>query len=345
MSGNGSIRSGNAASPPGDVSRAHPELEIAAHGLHFPEGPVAAADGSLYFVEIQRGTVSRLDPRGAVSVVADLGGGPNGLAAGPGGALFVCNNGGFLFTDDGGINRVRPGVPDDYRGSWLERLDPGTGAHAVVADRCGEHAFVGLNDLVFDHHGGCYFTDFGKFYPRFRPNGGLYYARPDLPSVLEVAYPMITPNGVALAPDESVVYVAESETARLWAFDLVAPGRSAKRPYPSPHGGRIVFGLGGFNRFDSMAVDADGNLCIATLVGGCICVVSPRGELLDQVFTGDPMTTNLCFGGSDLSTAYVTLSGTGRIASLRWPVAGLPLAFAPGVADRAANVGMAPARR
>jgi gluconolactonase len=296
----------------------------------FPEGPVVCPDGSLYLVEIERKTVSRSLLDGRVEVVADLGGGPNGIATGPDGALYVCNNGGFLFAKTAGFNHMRPGVPEGYAGGWIERLDPATGKSEVLYDRCGDHRLSGPNDIVFDQHGGFYFTDFGKFYPRYRLNGGLYYGKADGSSIVEVAYPMITPNGVGISPDGDTVYVAESETGRLWAFDLEAPGKAKRAPFPSPHGGRIVNGLEGYQRFDSLAVDTFGNICVATLMSGCISVISPTGQLLRQVPTNDPYTTNICFGGPDMKTAYITLSGTGKLMKMEWPDPGLRLSYADG---------------
>lgn len=304
--------------------------DILSAGLLFPEGPVACADGSLYLVEIERRTVSRLLPSGKVEVVADLGGGPNGIAVGPDGALYVCNNGGFLFLNDGGVNRMRPGVPEGYAGGWIERLDPAAGKSQILYDRCGDRRLSGPNDIVFDRHGDFYFTDFGKFYPDYRLNGGLYYAKADGSLIVEVAYPMITPNGVGLSPDGEVVYVAESETGRLWAFDLIEPGKAKRYPFPSPHGARLVHGIAGYQRFDSMAVDAFGNICVATLMSGCISVISPGGQLIRQVMTGDPMTTNICFGGPNMKTAFVTLSGSGQLMTMEWPDPGLRLSFGDG---------------
>ena len=150
-----------------------------------------------------------------------------------------------------------------------------SGTLTTLYDRCGDHPLCGPNDIVFDHDGGFYFTDFGKNRLRDRDHAGLYYGRADGSMIVEVAYPLTTANGVGLSPDDSVVYVAETETARLWAFDLEAPGRARKHPYPSPHGGRLVCGLPGYQRFDSLALDAEGNICVATLVTGCITVVAP----------------------------------------------------------------------
>src|SRR5262245_4056947 len=229
-----------------------PNWTALADGLLFPEGPVACADSSVLLVEIERRTISRVTPGGKVDVVAEVDGMPNGLAVGPDGALYVCNNGGFLFQKTDGINRVRPGVPEGYAGGWIERVDIRTGERQVLYTRCGEHALVGPNDLVFDRHGGFYFTDHGKRYPRFQMNGGLYYALADGSRIVEVAYPLITPNGVGLSPDGAAVYVAETDTGRLWAFDLVSPGVARRRPGLVPHGGRLVCGLPGYQRFDSL---------------------------------------------------------------------------------------------
>jgi len=83
------------------------DLQVVAEGLQFHEGPIAMADGSIILVEIKRQTLSRVAPDGKVDVIADLGGGPNGAAIGPDGAVYVCNNGGFTWTEVGGALRRR----------------------------------------------------------------------------------------------------------------------------------------------------------------------------------------------------------------------------------------------
>ncbi|RDJ21692.1 SMP-30/gluconolactonase/LRE family protein [Bosea caraganae] len=301
------------------------DQRVLASGLLFPEGPIACPDGSVLLVEIERKTVTRVHPDGRTEIVAQLDGGPNGMALGPDGALYIANNGGFLFQKQAGFNRTKPGVPEGYAGGWIERLDLKTGEHRVLYTRCGDHPLVGPNDIVFDAHGGFYFTDFGKMYPRMRMNGGLYYGLADGSRIVEIAYPMIMPNGIGLSPDGSTLYASETETGRLWAFEIEAPGVIKRAPFPSPHGGRVLCGLPGYQRFDSMAVEAGGNICVATLVSACITVISPQGEVLRQVPTNDPITTNICFGGPDLKTAYITLAGTGQLIEMPWPEAGLRL--------------------
>jgi gluconolactonase len=144
-----------------------------------------------------------------------------------------------------------------------------------------------------------------------------------------VIYPLLTPNGIGLSPDESRLYVAETLTGRLWAFDLEAPGAVRRRRYPSLNGGELVAGLPGFQLFDSLAVEAGGNVCVATLFNGGITVIPPDGSHVEHVPLPDDFTTNICFGGPGLRTAYVTLSSSGCLAALDWPRPGLALSFSP----------------
>ncbi|MFC7335163.1 SMP-30/gluconolactonase/LRE family protein [Rhodocista pekingensis] len=302
-----------------------------ASGLAFPEGPVALADGSLLVVEIARGTLTRIAPDGALSVVADLGGGPNGAAIGPDGRAYVCNNGGFSWHRMEGL--LFPGEqPPDYAGGSLQRVDLLTGAvetlftHAAGADGV-ERPLNGPNDIVFDRTGGFWFSDLGKHRARERDRSGVYYCNADGKAVREVTWGLDSANGIGLSPDGGTLYVAETYTRQLWAFDLEAPGRIRPAPGFFPDGGRFLAGAEGFRFFDSLAVDAEGHVCVATPGEGGISVYAPDGRLAEFLPTGDPYTTNLCFGGPDLRTAFVTLSATGRVVAVDWPRPGLPLAF------------------
>ena len=300
-----------------------------ASGLQFPEGPVAMADGSVLLVEIARGTLSRVTRDGRVQVVANTGGGPNGAAIGPDGAVYVCNNGGFRFHSDGS-GYLRPvAQAEDYSGGRIERIQLGTGRVERLFDLVGDVPLRGPNDLVFDAHGGFYFTDLGKVRARDMDRGGVFHARYDGSSAAVIAHPAMTPNGIALSPDGRTLYYAETEGARLWAFDVVAPGQVDRQPWPSPNGARMLAASPGgqYQRFDSMAVDAFGNVCVATLIHGGISVISPDGKPCAHVALPDRYTTNLCFGGADLRTVFVTLSGSGKLIAIDdWPVPGLALA-------------------
>ncbi len=297
-------------------------------GLRFPEGPVAMPDGSVLVVEIERRCLTRVLPDGGKDVVATPGGGPNGAAIGPDGKCYICNNGGFEFVQDPD-HGLRPVVQSwDYSGGRIERIDLETGAVEVLYRGTPEVQLRGPNDIVFDAHGGFYFTDLGKRRQRDLDYGAVFYAKADGSLIRQVAFPMVTPNGIGLSPDGNTLYVAETEAARLWAFDIVEPGVLARQPWPSPHGGRLVAQPGGaYQRFDSLAVEANGNICVATLAHGGITTISPDGSSIEHLPMPDMHTTNICFGGPDLKTAYVTLSGSGRLVALPWPRPGLALNY------------------
>src|SRR6478735_1506943 len=267
-----------------------------ARGLRFPEGPVWLPDGSLLVVEIAGGTLTRIAPSGRTEVVAKLGGGPNGAALGPDGACYVCNNGGFRWLEQAD-GYLRPtGIADDYTGGRIERVDLGSGRVETLYAECDGRPLNGPNDIVFDAHGGFWFTDLGKVRARSIDRGAVYYARCDGSLIREVVFPCLTPNGVGLSPNGRTLYVAETETSRLWAYAVTAPGEVALEPWPSPNGGRLLHAPGGYQRFDSLAVEAGGNICVATLVRGGISVVSPAGELVEFHDAPEGYCTNICFG-------------------------------------------------
>jgi gluconolactonase len=294
-------------------------------GLQFPEGPVWCSDGSVLLVEIRRGTLTRVRPDGRKEVVAECGGGPNGAAVGPDGAVYITNNGGFEWHEVGGL--VLPGEqPASYRGGSIQRVDPESGKADTLYTRCGEHPLKGPNDLVFDATGGFWFTDLGKMRKRDRDRTGIYYARPDGKSIREMAFPVDGgPNGIGLSPEGDRVYVAETYTGRVWWWELSGPGEIRRNPL-SQNGGHLLADLSQGEALDSLAVDADGNVCVATILRGGITIFSPKGEHR-HVATDDLLTTNICFGGPDLRTAFITLSSTGRLVACEWERPGLRLAF------------------
>ena len=303
-----------------------PDLRVVTTGLQFPEGPIAMPDGSVLVVEIARGSLSRVAPDGRIEVVAQTGGGPNGAAIGPDGKCYICNNGGFEWTERRG--RTYPGdQANNYRTGRIERVDLDTGAVEILYEAAGDVPLRGPNDIVFDAGGGFWFTDHGKTRARQRDLTGVFYAKADGSHIEEVIFPMEAPNGVGLSPAEDELYVAETPTGRLWAFPLSGPGRLAGERADRPDGGRLVRGREGYYLFDSLAVDAAGNVCVATLIEGGITVLSPTGGDPGFVPMPDRITTNICFGGEDLKTAYITLSSTGQLVSIPWGTAGLALNF------------------
>ena len=237
----------------------------------------------------------------------------------------MTNNGGFEWHDNGGL--LVPGDrPHDYSGGRIERVDLKTGKVERLYESCDGLKFNGPNDLVFDKQGGFYFTDLGKSYGRLHDRGAVYYATPDGKHVREIVFPIMNPNGCGLSPDEKTLYVAQTHEGRLMKFDIVSPGVVA--PRTGPLNGDLVCGLPGLQLFDSLAVEANGRICVATIsfpTGG-VTSIAPDGSY-EQFPFADPLVTNICFGGKDMRTAYVCLSGTGKLVEMQWPRPGLRLNY------------------
>lgn len=296
---------------------------LIAEDLAFPEGPVALDDGGLLVVEIARGTLTRIAPDGRATVVARPGGGPNGAAFGPDGACYVCNNGGLRFARDGAL-LLPAGRAPDYAGGRIERVELDGGRVDVLYDRVAGHRLSAPNDLVFDDAGGFWFTDLGSAGERSRDHGGLYYARADGTAIEEVVYPLTTPNGVGLSPDGRTLYLSELEPARLLAFEVIAPGRlAASGPLP----GRVAGVAPGRVLLDSLAVEAEGAVAVAAPFASAVLRFHPAAGRVDAMPVPGPAPTNLCFGGPDRRTAFITLGATGKVIAMQWPQQGLALAF------------------
>jgi gluconolactonase len=155
--------------------------------------------------------------------------------------------------------------------------------------------------------------------------GALYYAQPDGSKIVRAHAPMITPNGVGLSPDGAVVWVAETYTSRVWGFDIAAPG-VIKAPVDRWVAGNVLGPLPGYQLLDSLAVEASGMVCVATIVNGGITAFDPNGAI-EHYKSPDILTTNICFGGPDMRDAWITCSGAGALYKTRWPRPGLKLNY------------------
>jgi gluconolactonase len=300
-------------------------MQIVAEGLRVPEGPVMLDDGSVLVVEVMGGALTRITPDGRVQRVADLGGGPNGAALGPDGALYVCNNGGLATSWlDGRL--VEYGPAPDYVGGAIQRVDLATGRWEFLYDACDGEPLDAPNDLVFDAGGGFWFTDSGSRHAKHKAWGALYYATADGRRIERVRSQMPLPNGVGLSPDQQTVYVADSLGASVWGCELDAPGRLRPGPVPA-WTGRLVGRQTELGGLDSLALEASGRICVAGAPGR-IAVITPDVGT-ENVEVPDFMPTNLCFGGPDLCDAFIAAGAGGQLLKTRWPRPGLRLNFQP----------------
>jgi len=293
-------------------------MTVVAEGLRFPEAPVVMNDGSVLFVQIESKQVSRLKPDGAVALVAQLDGGPNGLAIGPDKALYIANDGGrFSFVKRGGL--TFPGAaPADHVGGSIQRLDLKTGKAVTLYDSCDGKRLVAPDDLVFDRHGGMWVSDFGKL----KGDAGIYYALANGKGIRQARGGMSGVNGIGLSPDGKQLHVSTGR--QLLTFDVAAPGvLGPSVSYPDAVHGSIRERAA----VDSLKVVADGKVCVCTLIAGGISIFDKAGAV-EFIQFDDPMTTNLALGGADMRETWVTLSAQGKIARVRWPYPGLKPAYA-----------------
>lgn len=246
--------------------------------------------------------------------------------------------------------------PDDYKVGKLQSLNLSTGE---LRDHFSETALTpayppmpmsrweppyqlrGPDDLVVDKEGGVWVSDFGKQRPRDRDITGIYYMSPDRSTLRQAIYPLNSPNGIALSPDGKWLYVALSYERRVAKYE-VGPGGTFKPNPKTLDGSYTVTGdFPGISVLDSMAVDCEGNLYVTTMipqgydptVSGGITVISPDGKTVcfqEITLPGGepcPLPSNICFGGPDLKTAFVTCGGTGHLLSIPSKVPGLKLNF------------------
>lgn len=201
-------------------------------------------------------------------------------------------------------------------GGRIERVDLATGKFERVYDSCDGVRLKGPNDIVFDADGRMWFTDLGKTHDGIRTASGLFSALADGTSITAIDRHAVSYNGVGLSPDGATVYVADTHQARLYRFARKVEARRS----------HWVATASGPVAFDSLAVTAAGNVCIATLRQGGITTVTPTGGTAFAPFD-DRFVTNIAFGGDALRDAWLTFSTRGLLAKTRWPEPGLKLAF------------------
>jgi gluconolactonase len=299
-----------------DVKSVMPDIDVVASNLGFIEGPVVR-DGAIYLCDIKGGVIWRISENDKV-VVADVGGGPNGLAFGPDGLLYVANNGGAMRWEKVGETTLSHGFETQGYDSRIERVDLSTSKVERIIDQINGRKFEAIDDLVFDPRGGFWFTDLGRDGHHHRTYGGVYWSDGTQNHCRELAYPLpMGANGIGLAPDSTKLYATEYGAGRLWVWDTNAPGE-LERSGDAPHGGRLLWQAPDAHLLDSLAVAPNGNIFIANQPGGVFSVISPQGVHLADLHMPEHFPTNLCFDPDLPNVAFVTLSSTGSLARIQW---------------------------
>jgi len=268
------------------------DIRLLASGLEWPEGPEYGPDGSLYVANFgsARGVISRIAPDGTASGFAETGGAPNGLAFGPDGALYV--------ADAGRRAVLRVELSGDV---------------SVYADSFEGARFTAPNDLVFGPRGDLFVTDPLRNDPPDPCISPVYRVAPGGEVSLFVGE-MPYPNGIALSPDGSEVFVAEMRSNRLLAFPL-RPDGTAGEP-------RMMYRFRDPGWPVGMVVDEEGTIVVAVYRAGAIAFVSPDGKLLERWEREGSMPTDIAFGGPELRTVYVT-DAAGKVETFEHGARGL----------------------
>lgn len=273
---------------------AESSVDLLIHGYNSPEGPAFDRFGNLFFVNWLTSSIVRLAPDGTTEEWFNTGGIPAGLAFHRDGSLYVADEGDAIH----GVLRLsrerqRSVVVDHYRGQPLN----------------------GANDLVFDRDGTLYFSDpWGS--SREKPIGGFYRLLAD-GQLEQLDTGLAFPNGVAVAPDGSAVYLAETSHNRILRYAMGPDNRIGPR--------EVWAHLDGDPGPDGMAFDADGFLYVAHFNGGRVDVLAPDGRLAGGIPVPGPQPTNVAFGGPDRRTLVITEVATGALYQVRMRVPGLPL--------------------
>jgi gluconolactonase len=247
----------------------------------FIEGPAFDADGHLYVVDIPFGRIFRIAPDGAWSLAIEYDGWPNGLKIARDGRIFVA----------------------DYRHGIME-LDAAAGRIRTVLATRNSESFRGCNDLHLAGNGDIYFTDQGQT-GLHDPSGRVYRLTPAgrLDCLLDTG---ISPNGLVLDPNETVLFVAMTRDNAVWRLPFMKDGSVSKV-------GRFcaLFGTSGP---DGLTMDNAGRLFVAHASLGHVFVFAPNGEMIARIKScAGPTCTNVAIGGTNRDRLYVTESATGSV--------------------------------
>lgn len=251
------------------------------------EGPSVDGDGNIYCVKFGgEHTLGRVTPSGQAELFVNLpeGSTANGSRFGPDGLLYVA----------------------DYTGHNLLQVDPATKVVRIFAH---EARMSQPNDLAMTADGTIYASD-----PDWKAGTGRIWRIDRAGRVALAAEGLGTANGIDLSPDGRTLYVNESVQRTIWAFRIEADGGlSGKREFArfEDHG------------FDGMRVDVEGRLHVTRHGKGTVVVLGAKGEVLHEVDVLGSKPSNLCFGGPDGRTVYVTEMEHGRLVRFRTEHPGL----------------------
>ncbi|EGJ99736.1 SMP-30/gluconolactonase/LRE family protein [Dysgonomonas gadei] len=266
------------------------KIEKLADGFSFTEGPAADKKGNVYFTDQPNDKILIWSTDGKLSTFLENTGRANGL--------YFDRNGGLLSCSD--------------MDNELWSIDK-EGNHTVLITDFNGKKLNGPNDLWIHPNSGIYFTD--PLYKRdywtrsseMQQEGQyVYYLYPDRKTVIKVATDLVQPNGIIGTPDGKQLYIADIGANKTYVYDILPDGSLTNR--------KLFTSLGS----DGMTIDNEGNIY---LTGRGVTVFNPEGEQIEYIPVEANWTSNVCFGGKDMKTLFITASQ--YLYSLRMNVKGV----------------------
>jgi gluconolactonase len=254
------------------------KLEKLAGDFKFTEGPAADADGNVFFTDQPNDRILKWSTDGKLSKFMQPCGRSNGLCFDADGNLWAC--------------------ADEKNELW--RIDPKGKVTVVVKDYKGK-LLNGPNDIWIRPDGGLYLTDpyykrdYWKRGPKEQDKEAVYFLSADHKTLTRVADDLQQPNGIIGTPDGKVLYVADIKGNKTYAYDIEADGALKNK--------RLFCELGS----DGMTIDDQGNVY---LTGRGVTVFDKDGKKVEHIDVPEPWTANVCFGGKDRKTLFITASGS-----------------------------------
>ncbi|NLH99008.1 MAG: SMP-30/gluconolactonase/LRE family protein [Chthonomonadales bacterium] len=275
---------GQADARPGQVTATGAVLEKLADGFSFTEGPAANARGDVYFTDQPNDRIMVWSVDGKLSTFMQPSGRANGLCFGRDGRLWAC--------------------ADEKNELWVINVRTKEKSVVVAGDETGKR-LNGPNDVWVAPGGRVYFTD--PYYRRpYWPAGterhdpqSVFMASSDGKRIVRVADDLKQPNGISGTPDGKTLYVADIGSGRTYAYDIAPDGLLTNR--------RIFCEMGS----DGMTIDSEGNVY---LTGPGVVVFDRTGKEVQRIAVPEERwTANVCFGGRDRRTLFIT-AGKGLYA-------------------------------
>ena len=252
------------------------ELEKLADGFQFTEGPSADSDGNVCFTDQPNDRILFWNNKTGLSVFMEPSGRSNGLSFDKNGNLWSC--------------------ADEKNELW--KISPDKKIEKIL-NTYGGKLLNGPNDLWICPGGGNYFTD--PFYKRSwegqtempQEKQCVYYLTPDHKTLIRVEEDLLQPNGIVGTPDGKKLFVADIRGNKTWSYSINADGTLSEKT--------LFCELGS----DGMTIDSGGNIY---LTGKGVTVFDRTGKRLGNIAVPENWTANVCFGGRNLKSLYITAS-------------------------------------